>query len=199
MRDFPALNVTVGGIPGGSAIPERFARCVPDGKGESRSGDNIRPAIRWTGAPQGVRSYAIIVVDKDVPARFDTANQRGKTIPADMPRKHFYHWVQVDIPPTVTEFPEGPAGKAQPGLGGQSSYGSRGSDEGMGYDGPCPPWNDERLHHYHFIVYALDVPTLGLRGHFSGEQAKEAMQGHILAKGEVVGSYATNQRVRQAA
>ena len=58
-----------------------------------------------------------------------------------------------------------------------------------GYDGPCPPWNDSILHHYHFIVYALDVPSLALSGRFTGADAEKAMAGHVLARGEVMGTY----------
>ena len=61
-----------------------------------------------------------------------------------------------------------------------------------GYDGPCPPWNDEIIHHYHFTVYALDVPTLGLKGNFGGPEALAAMEGHVLAKGVWTGTYTLN-------
>ena len=68
-----------------------------------------------------------------------------------------------------------------------------------GYDGPCPPFNDLRLHRYHFIVYALGVNTLNLPKGFTGEQAEKAIAGHILAHGEVVATYTTNPQVRQIA
>ena len=61
-----------------------------------------------------------------------------------------------------------------------------------GYDGPCPPWNDERLHHYTFTVYALDVTSLGLSGEIRGPQVVEAMQGHILDQASVTGTYTLN-------
>src|SRR5690606_29409386 len=69
-----------------------------------------------------------------------------------------------------------------------------GGDYGQ-YDGPCPPWNDSIVHHYHFTVYALDVETLGLQGKFGGPAALAAMEGHILAKGSVVGKYSLNPDV----
>jgi Raf kinase inhibitor-like YbhB/YbcL family protein len=194
-----ALNVTVDGIRNNQPIPERCARCIPDNKGQSRDGDNRRPAINWSNGPSGTRSYTVIVVDKDVPTSFDAANKPDKTIPADMPRKNFYHWLQADIPADVTNFSEGAAGEVSPGISGRNSFGGRGTAQGIGYDGPCPPWNDERLHHYHFQVYALDVPSLKLSLGFEGGQLEQAMQGHILAMGEVVGIYTTNQRRRQAA
>ena len=58
-----------------------------------------------------------------------------------------------------------------------------------GYDGPCPPWNDERIHHYLFRLYALDVPHLALETRFTGPQARAAMHGHILDEACLVGSY----------
>lgn len=66
----------------------------------------------------------------------------------------------------------------------------------MGYDGPCPPWNDSILHHYHFTVFALDVETLGLEGEFSGQDAQEAMKGHILAQASHMGTYSMNPNVK---
>jgi len=193
------LTVMVDNIPDGYPIPERFARCAQDGKGATRDSDNIRPTIRWSGAPGTTKSYAIIVVDRDVPASFESANQPGKIIPADLPRRNFYHWVQADIPANVNHLPEGQAGKVASGISGQNDFGARGKDRDIGYDGPCPPWNDERLHHYHFMVYALDVPSLGLKGAFTGQQMEDAMQGHILAGGEVIATYTTNQKKKHAA
>src|SRR5439155_487726 len=73
-----ALTVTVGGIEEGKPIAEKFAYCVPDGKGQSKdAGGNMSPAISWSGAPAGTKSYAIIVQDPDVPASFESANQPG--------------------------------------------------------------------------------------------------------------------------
>ena len=75
------------------------------------------------------------------------------------------------------------------------------SDERMkgdygGYDGPCPPWNDELVHHYHFTVYALDVPSLRLEGAFNGPAALRALHSHILAKGSWMGTYTLNPELR---
>ena len=82
----------------------------------------------------------------------------------DAERKAFYHWLLVDIPADVTSLGEGDLA----GVAGRNSMGDR-SKSGNGYDGPCPPFNDERVHTYHFSVYALDVATLDLRPGFSGE------------------------------
>jgi Raf kinase inhibitor-like YbhB/YbcL family protein len=195
------LSVTVGGIDNGKPIDTKFAYCMPDGKGATQNGSNINPEIRWSDAPAGTKSFAIIVVDVDVPTSFDLANKPGKTIPSDFTRRNFYHWVLVDIPATTTKLEEGldskgviakPVGKTAYGLSGQNDYAA---GQG-GYDGPCPPWNDERLHHYLFMVYALDVESLGLTGNFTGKQAQDALQGYILAKGEVVGTYTNNPKLK---
>ncbi len=62
--------------------------------------------------------------------------------------------------------------------------------------GPCPPWNDEIPHHYHFAVYALSVPKLNVKEDFNGTDVMAALKDDIvLAKGEVVGVYAQNPDV----
>jgi len=61
-----------------------------------------------------------------------------------------------------------------------------------GYDGPCPPWNDDNLHHYHFTVYALSVSSLNLPKDFDAPTAMEAMKGKILAQGQELGLFTQN-------
>ena len=61
-----------------------------------------------------------------------------------------------------------------------------------GYDGPCPPWNDEILHHYVFTVYALDIEKLPLSGKFGGPEVRAALQDHILAEAKITGTYTLN-------
>jgi len=191
------LIVKITGITDGSPIPPKFAYCTSDGKGRTKNGDNISPAIIWSDAPVQTKSYALIVVDPDVPTSFDAANKPDKVLPVVFPRQNFYHWVLIDIPAQVTGILEGkdssgitaggkPVGRTDYGTNGVNGYGFG------GYDGPCPPWNDERLHHYHFTVYALDVASLHLPDPVNGQLAQSAMTGHILAQSEVVGTYTTN-------
>jgi len=203
------LTVTIDGWRDGETIPGDFAFCIPADEGHVTMGRNRSPEIRWSGAPAGTRSYAIICHDPDVPSKPDNVNKEGMTVPADLPRVDFYHWVLVDIPASTTELLAGedsqgitPRGKRA----GKTDYGVRGinnytdwfaGDDEMkgdygGYDGPCPPWNDEILHHYHFTVYALDVASLGLSGTFGGPEALAAMEGHVLAKGVWTGTYTLN-------
>lgn len=208
------FQVTMPGWPNGGPIPDEYAFCKPAAEGHIAMSRNLSPAIAWSGAPAGTRSFAIICHDPDVPSKADDVNKEGRTVPASLPRVNFFHWVLVDIPATVSSLPAGadsdgvtPGGKAP----GATAHGVRGinnytdwfaSDPEMkgdygGYDGPCPPWNDELLHHYHFTVYALDVPSLGLAGRFGGPEALQAMEGHVLAKDTWVGTYTLNPSLRQ--
>ncbi len=199
-----ALTVTVDSLRPGGVILGAYAYCVPAKVGHSTGGPNRSPAISWSKGPAGTASYAIITVDTDVPTVFDSANKEGQVIPATLKRRDFYHWVLVDIPATVTGLPvaadstrriaEGkPVGPTPNGLRGANDFGRPGSHGG--YDGPCPPWNDAIVHHYHFQVYALNVAHLGLSGGFSGLDAMKAIRGHVLAMGEVVGLYTQNPDV----
>ena len=207
------LQVTIDGWENGAAIPERFAFCQPAQEGHVTLSANRSPGIAWAGAPAGTASFTIICHDPDVPSVGDDVNKEGRTIPAELPRVDFYHWVLVDIAPTVNALAEGAdsddvtAGGKPPGA---TDHGTRGvnnytdwfaGDADMkgdygGYDGPCPPWNDTVLHHYHFTLYALDVATLGLEGTFGGPEALAAMEGHVLAQAEWVGTYTLNATLR---
>ena len=62
----------------------------------------------------------------------------------------------------------------------------------LGYDGPCPPWNDARLHHYQFRLYALDVAKLDLPDAFDWQQMQQALRGHVLAEAHWIGTYTLN-------
>lgn len=202
-----ALTVESDSITAGERVPAEYSFGVPDGEGKAAAeGGNRSPHLRWSGAPEGTQSFAVLVHDPDVPADASDVNQEGKTLPEDMERADFAHWVLVDIPADRTELPEGagsdgivvggkPTGPTEYGVTGLNhyTYFLEGDPEMGGkygdYDGPFPPWNDERLHHYHFAVYALDVPSLGLEGEFNLDDAREAMQDHVLDEGELVATY----------
>jgi Raf kinase inhibitor-like YbhB/YbcL family protein len=171
--------------------------------------ENLNPQVAWENAPTGTQSFVIICHDPDVPSSGEDVNQEGKVVPSDLPRVDFFHWVLVDIPATTTSIAEGAASNgvtAGGKPGGERLYGKAGinsytdwfaGDKDMGgdycdYDGPCPPWNDSLMHHYHFTVYALDVESLNLNARFDGNDARAAMQGHVLAESEHVGIYTLN-------
>ena len=209
-----ALKVESDSFETGDRVPDAHAFGVSDGEGAAApEGGNRSPHLRWSGAPEGTRSYAIVVVDPDVPADASDANQPDRSIPVDAERADFAHWLVVDIPAEVTEVAEG-AGSEEIVIGGkapgQTSFGGvagvnsytdflAGDAEMEGtyghYDGPFPPFNDERLHHYHFTVYALDVPSLGLDpgGDFKLDDVRAVIEGHVVDQGELVGEYSLHQ------
>ncbi|HHE37215.1 MAG TPA: YbhB/YbcL family Raf kinase inhibitor-like protein [Candidatus Cloacimonetes bacterium] len=193
----------------GAKIPGKFAFCIPSEEGHISLGENINPHLGWDNIPKGTKSLAIICHDPDVPSVGDDVNQEGKTVSKDLPRVDFYHWILIDIPTSIIEIPEGAMSEGVITKGkepGNTKYGIDGinnytdwfaGDKEMagnygGYDGPCPPWNDEIIHHYVFTVYALDVETLGLKGIFGGPEVLKAMKGHILEKAEWIGTYTLN-------
>ena len=110
----------------------------------------------------GAKSFALIMHDPDAPLAGG-----------------FTHWVLFDIPASTTGLPEG----FQPGSVGVS--GNSGFRR-AGYGGPCPP---SGVHHYHFMLSALDTPSLGLAAGATKADVEKAMQGHVLGTAELVGLY----------
>ncbi len=207
------MRVTSTSFADGQKIPGELAFCVPDAAHHVCLGKNLNPQLAWSDVPAGTRSFAIICHDPDVPSKGDDVNQEGRVVPAALPRVDFFHWVLVDLPVAVNAIKEGefsndvtPRGKPGP----QAAQGTRqgvnnytdwfAGDHDMrgdyhGYDGPCPPWNDEIVHHYVFTVYALDIEHLPLTGKFGGPEVRTAMQGHILAEASLTGTYTLNPKL----
>lgn len=199
-------------IKHGEKIPEKYAFCIPENN-KATFGKNISPHLKWSEFPSNTKSFVIICVDKDVPSSAENVNQEGKVIPYTLPRVDFYHWILIDIPVNITEIPEGAdsdsvviKGKKEQ----KTKFGIRGindytgfmagnpdmSGDYYGYDGPCPPWNDELIHHYYFKVFALDVESLNLTGRFFGNDVIQAMKGHILDYSEIMGIYSLNPSIK---
>lgn len=189
----------------GDAIPAQFAFAKPDAVHHIVLSDNCSPPLEWSEVPEGTRSFVLICHDPDVPSRADDLNQEGRTIPADLPRVNFYHWVLFDLPANCKSLPTGAGGITPRGKSGPSTEnglrhglndytGWFAADPQMqgqyfGYDGPCPPWNDTVVHHYWFTLYALDVPCCPVEGVVGGPEVLAAIEGHVLAKATLMGTY----------
>ena len=195
----------------GQPIPARFAFGQP---GDPLAlSDNHSPQLAWSNAPSATRSFVLTCIDPDVPSRGDDLNQVGRTVPADLPRVEFVHWLMANIPVECGELSAGacsdeitPRGKREPfgppgsvqGVNDYTGWFSGDPEMGgeyLGYDGPCPPWNDALLHHYHFTVHALDIPVLPLVTGFSLAELRAAMAGHVLEQAQLVGTYTLNPNV----
>ena len=131
-------------------------------------GEDVSPALAWSGVPKGTKSFALIVDDPDAPD-------------PKAPKTVWVHWVLYNLPAGTTSLPPGLHARAQP----------QGTLEGLndwkqpGWRGPCPPIG---RHRYFHKLYALDVVLPDL-GRPNKAQLERAMEGHVLARVELVGTY----------
>lgn len=145
-----------------------FAHNGPIPKLYTCQGKDVSPALAWSGLPAGTKSLALIVDDPDAP---DPA----------APKMTWVHWVLYNMPASASGLPEAVAPAALPA----------GTREGKndwkrtGYGGPCPPIG---RHRYFHKLYALDVMLADLKQPTKAE-LERAMQGHVLAKAELMGTY----------
>ncbi|NRR32575.1 YbhB/YbcL family Raf kinase inhibitor-like protein [Oxalobacteraceae bacterium] len=209
----------------GGSIPAEYAFCEVDLGNRVRLSGNRNPHLAWDDIPKGTESLALFCIDGDAPQDARDANRVNTSLAASLPRGDFYHWTLVDLLPQSGHIGAGamadgvtPHGKPGPhaqqpiydGIGSQVRQGVNdysdwfAADPVMagdyyGYDGPCPPWNDLRVHHYVFRLYALDLPRLELEGRFDGPQAWAALQGHILDEAQWIGRYTLNPELAETA
>ena len=151
-----SIEVTSSAFTEGARIPKKYT-C---------DGQDISPALKWSGVPQKTKSIALICDDPDAPS--------GTWV----------HWVIYSIPQDLTELQEGvvktnmlPDGTKQ----GTTDF------KRVGYGGPCPP-PGHGAHHYYFKVYALDI-QVGLKAGATKKDLEKSMKGHILAQGQLIGTY----------
>ncbi|PZM17165.1 YbhB/YbcL family Raf kinase inhibitor-like protein [Rhizobium tubonense] len=204
------LTVRFGEREPGNMLAPESASCVATRDGKSRPGRNESPSLSWSKGPAGTRSYALTMVDPTVPVDRSDFNKPGTMILHDVARMEFVHWVLADIPAGVTHLAESADGdgvskeglalkKTIHGRRGQNGAGDGTLKNGPhgGYLGPCPPWNDERIHHYVVTIYALDVAELPLPPIFSRADLLAAAKGHILATGTTAIDYTVNEGSRK--
>jgi Raf kinase inhibitor-like YbhB/YbcL family protein len=143
-----------------------FAEGATIPKQYTADGKDVSPPLRWTGVPAGTKSLALICDDPDAPRK-----------------DPWVHWVLFNVAPEKSELPEGlpptmeTAGGARQG---QNDFGN------TGYGGPSPP--PGKPHRYFFKLYALDT-MLSLKAVATKAQLEKAMQGHVLAQGQLMGTY----------
>ncbi len=153
------LTVSSSSFPPGGDMP---IDCTCKGKEAS-------PALSWEGSTTDEEAYAVLVVDPDVPS-------------PNFPLYNLSHWVLYNLPASVKSLPKGVTTEQLRMLGGKVGKNGTGS---LAYIGPCPPVG---RHAYIFRVYALDQP-IALTDAPDRQTVMEAMQGHILEYGEIVGYF----------
>ena len=131
LKDLPSFELASADIVEGEEIAERF-----------RAPSDVSPQLKWSGAPEGTKSYAVTCFDPDAP----TASG-------------FWHWAAFNIPATVTELPTG-AGSAED-LGIEGVVSLRGDSGKKTYYGPNPP-AEHAPHRYLYVVHAVDVEKLDI-------------------------------------
>lgn len=145
-----------------------FTPSGPIPKQYTCEGEDRSPPLEWTDAPAGTKSLALIVDDPDAPD-------------PKAPKRTFVHWVIVDLPANGTGIAEGAAGEGLPAGARQGKNDWNREDWG----GPCPPIG---RHRYFFKLYALDKKLDKLTAPSKAE-LERAMEGHVLERAEVVGTY----------
>jgi Raf kinase inhibitor-like YbhB/YbcL family protein len=130
-------------------------------KSASCDGESKSPALDWKPSASGAKSFALIVDDPDAP---------GGT---------FTHWVLFDVPPATRALPHGADAV---GVSGRNGF------DKNGYGAACPP-KGHGVHHYHFKLFALDTEKLGTKAGAERKQVEAAMNGHIVGRGELIGTY----------
>lgn len=198
-------------------IPAEFAfgRAGNRDAGESpiELAGNRSPHLAWDDVPDGTKSFALLCIDPDVPTVPELVNRDDAEVPEDQVRCDFVHWAMIDLPADCRELAAGTCGEGITPRGKSSPPGPAGARQGLndytgwfagdadmkgdylGYDGPCPPYNDLRMHRYFFRLFALDVEKLGLPEKFTAADVQRSVQGHVLAEALVYGTYSTNPKV----
>ncbi len=130
------------------------------------NGEDYSPPLSWKGIPEGTKSIAVIVDSPDAPEDL-------------VPGGIWIHWVVFNLPPDLKGLPERASVQKYGAIEGTNSW------RKIGYGGPCPMFG---IHRYYFKVYALDT-KLDLDEKATKEDLLKAMEGHVLAKGQIMGRY----------
>jgi Raf kinase inhibitor-like YbhB/YbcL family protein len=133
-------------------------------------GKNISPALSWSGAPKGTKSFVVTLYDPDAPTG-----------------SGWWHWVAFNIPPDTTSLPKN-AGDPKANLMPAGAILGRTDFGFSAYGGPCPPKGD-KPHHYHLVVSATDLDKIDADANTSAAVIGFNLHFHTLAKGEIVATY----------
>jgi Raf kinase inhibitor-like YbhB/YbcL family protein len=160
-----SFKVTSSDVKAGSTIADTFVF-----NDFGCSGKNLSPALTWSGAPSGTKSFAVTVYDPDAPTG-----------------SGWWHWLVFNLPPDTTSLAQGAGDPKAPKLPAGAVQ-SRTDFGGAGYGGPCPPQGD-KPHHYIFTVYALKVDKIDVPAEASGAMVGYNLNGNALAKASLTATY----------
>ena len=161
MSNPSVITLTSSAFQHGQPIPKQY----------TGDGNDVSPPLSWTGVPEGTKELALICDDPDAPTP-----------------SPWVHWVIYNLPADQTSLPEGvPRTKTVADLGGAAQGYNSWPEDNLGYRGPAPP-RGHGVHHYHFRLHAVDT-ALDVQAGIDKDALLKAMQGHILAQGELIGTY----------
>jgi len=158
--------------------------------GAGCTGENISPALRWSGVPAGAKSFALTMYDPGGPAGWwHWAKSVALSVydPDALTRKGWLHWVIVNISANVTSLPKD-AGNVRAGLAPAGSIQGRTSFGALGWGGPCPPQGD-KPHHYVFTLFALDLDKLPVDENTASTSIGRDLHRHTVGKATLTGTY----------
>jgi hypothetical protein len=164
------FTVTSSSFADGAVVPSKFGGDDPSRRDPPCGGQNVSPALSWSNAPTGTKSFAIVMQDPD------GGNGTGSN-----------HWVAYGIPASKNSLAEGEASTSPTGwVGGRNTIGT---DH---YFGPCGP-AAHSLHHYVITVIATDLAPGTLKPGLTREELLQQLRGHALAPASLVGRYTRPQ------
>jgi Raf kinase inhibitor-like YbhB/YbcL family protein len=170
-----------------AAAAQQFSLSSPDIRPNARikdaqvyngfgcTGGNVSPALEWKNAPKGTKSFALLVHDPDAPTG----------------GSGWWHWLVVNVPANITKLDAG-AGAADGSKLPQGAQQINTDFGGPGWGGPCPPAGD-KLHHYHFTVYALKAEKLDLPANATAALAGFMVNANSIGKARLTGVYSRKQ------
>lgn len=159
------MQLTSSGFEQGSQIDVTY----------TADGQEVSPPLSWSAGPEGTKSFAVICDDPDAPS---------PKRPAPEP---WVHWVLFNIPADVTQLPQAISADPKPPEVPGARQGVN-SASSVGYQGPAPPPGSGQ-HRYFFKIYALDTTLELPAGTTTKKELLDAMSGHVLAEGELMGVY----------
>jgi len=159
----PSFSVTSSDLTAGSPLPLAQAH-------SSAGGQDLSPQLSWSGFPAETQSFSVVCYDPDAPTM-----------------SGFWHWILLDLPASTTELATGAASGDLSGLPA-GSFHLRNDWGTLNFGGAAPPEGD-RAHRYFFVVFALDVPKLGLDGSASPAVAGFMRTFHTLARASITATY----------
>lgn len=195
-------------------LPMEYAFGIPNAQTHVELGQNRNPPLKWVNLPIATRSLVLICHDPDVPVCNKNVNKEYCQLPDNITRNNFYHWVLVDINPSLPQISDGEFSNVVTIGGKHGPHSLHNTRQGInsytqwfandpvmqgkyfGYDGPCPPWNDTIKHRYIFTLYALNIERCPIdQEEFTGFEVLQVIKSYTLDYATLTVTYSLNPNI----